>query len=215
MRSPGVMMAVVNTPDNIPAANNWGYLRETMKRPNGFHLYKRCNTTMMESHPRENIIGAFLLQFLAQTKSKETHSKHRCNSNDGGRHAFVEPFHTLWEMVKRQKRGARKDLMEFIIKDMIMTYKLTSLVKVFLKQSKVPLYRRVSPGFGLAWVCKRTWEKKMPFAATLHLLQFVHLSLRFVDWKNSIWPRSNVQKMHSAKISMQLFVYRNVTSSEV
>lgn len=63
-----------------------------------------------------------------------------------------------------------------------MTYKLTSLVKVFLKQSKVPLYRRVSPGFGLGWVCKRTWEKKMPFAATLHLLQFVHLSSFKVCW---------------------------------
>ena len=29
MRSPGVMMAVVNTPDNIPAANSCGYLQET------------------------------------------------------------------------------------------------------------------------------------------------------------------------------------------
>lgn len=50
---------------------------------------------MMENHTRENVIRAFLLQFLAQTKAKETDSKHRCNSNDGGRHAFVESFHTL------------------------------------------------------------------------------------------------------------------------
>lgn len=27
MRSPGAMMAVVNTPDNIPAANSCGYLQ--------------------------------------------------------------------------------------------------------------------------------------------------------------------------------------------
>lgn len=28
MRSPGVMMAVVKTPDNMPAANSCGYLEE-------------------------------------------------------------------------------------------------------------------------------------------------------------------------------------------
>lgn len=31
MRSPGAMMAVVNTPDNIPAANSCGYLQDTIQ----------------------------------------------------------------------------------------------------------------------------------------------------------------------------------------
>lgn len=141
-------MAVVNTPDSIPAANSCGYLRETIKRPTGFHLYTLSSATTTDNHPRENVIGAFLLQFLAQSKSKETDSKHRCNPNDGGCHALVESFQTLQGMM-RSTGGIKKDSVAFIIKEMKTTSALTSLAKVFLKQSKVPLYRRVSPGLGL------------------------------------------------------------------
>lgn len=104
---------------------------------------------MTENHPRENVIRAFLLQFLAQSKSKETDSKHRCNSNDGGCHALVESFQTLQEMMEKHKRDQKGLITEFRIKDLKTTFTLTSLAKVFLKQSKVPLYRRVSPGLGL------------------------------------------------------------------
>lgn len=35
MRSPGAMMAVVNTPDSIPAANSWGYLQDAHRTHSG------------------------------------------------------------------------------------------------------------------------------------------------------------------------------------
>lgn len=54
---------------------------------------------------RENIIWGFLLQLLAQSEPKEADSKHGRDSDDGGRHAFVEPFHTLWERGGKRAHG--------------------------------------------------------------------------------------------------------------
>lgn len=89
-------MAVVNTPDNIPAANSCGYLQESMHMISHTTL-ARLKHQLWQRGLREYIIWGFLLQLLAQSEPKEADSKHGCDSDDGGRHAFVEPFQTLWE----------------------------------------------------------------------------------------------------------------------
>lgn len=99
MRSPGAMMAVVNTPDNIPAANSCGYLQDTMYSHIITHrvekVSEQCKHPRQSNHLRKDIIGGFLLEFLAHPKPKETDSKHGRDSDDRGRHAFIESFHTL------------------------------------------------------------------------------------------------------------------------
>lgn len=88
-------MAVVNTPDNIPAANSCGYLQgvNAHDQPHSFSWTEALK--LWQGGLRENIIWGFLLQLLAQSEPKEADSKHGCDPDDGGRHPFVEPFHTL------------------------------------------------------------------------------------------------------------------------
>lgn len=105
--------------------------------------------------------------------------------------------------------------MSFITPGITKVRILTSLAKVFLKQSKVPLYRRVSPGFGLGWVCNRTWGK---YAGLTNVtcdqwLQYVTLEILLFKvwcWKNVTWPLSDIQKLHSVNFCMQILIYRKL-----
>lgn len=95
------------------------------------------NRQQQSSHLRKDIVGTFLLQFLAESESKETDGKHGCDPNDGGCHASVKSCHALW-LQKQNKRVWKWE------KCLEMFYKfndscVTSLAKVFLKQSIVPV----------------------------------------------------------------------------
>lgn len=63
------MMAVVNTPDNIPAANSCGYLQETIQ-------YLRIWNNSAPSTNRENTyvrmsLGVFICNFLPSPNPKK------------------------------------------------------------------------------------------------------------------------------------------------
>lgn len=105
MRSPGAMMAVVNTPDSIPAANSCGYLQ-------GVDTHTHRVTQTARAGPghrrrqrglRQNIVGGFLLQLLAESEPEKADGKHGRDPHDGSRHASVEPLHPLRE--RRDERG--------------------------------------------------------------------------------------------------------------
>lgn len=138
-------MAVVKTPDSIPAANSCGYLTHTQR--NHTHAWHLCshnyalNSEMMtydkisqkyDSHnydllshnfnfliacmillrgrnglsyadhdliicsgSRQNVVWCFLLQFLSKSEAEEADGEHGRDSDDGCRHALIEPAQTL------------------------------------------------------------------------------------------------------------------------
>lgn len=92
-------MAVVKTPESVPAAKSCGYLRNRKKAVDTCGKKKKRtegnNRQQQSSHLRKDIVGTFLLQFLAESESKETDGKHGCDPNDGGCHASVKSCHAL------------------------------------------------------------------------------------------------------------------------
>lgn len=96
IRSPGAMIAVVKTPDSIPAANSCGYLLETHTTSHSQETWmSNLDQRRQSNHLRKDIVWGSLLEFLAETESKKANRKHGCNSDDWGRHAFIQPLHAL------------------------------------------------------------------------------------------------------------------------
>lgn len=62
---------------------------------------------MLTHRPPEDVIGTFLLQLLAQTEAKETDCIHGRDSNDGGCHALVQTFHTLFSEMQKMSRSQK------------------------------------------------------------------------------------------------------------
>lgn len=111
MRSPGAMIPVVNTPDNIPAANSCGYLwrvhththaHNTQSVSQSADSWRRLSHQWQQQHLRQNIVWGSLLQLLSQTEPEEADGKHGRDPNDWRCHAFVESFHPL---CRREKGG--------------------------------------------------------------------------------------------------------------
>lgn len=107
MRSPGAMMAVVNTPDSIPAANSCGYLQGVDTHTHRHRVTQTARAGLghrrRQRGLRQNVVGGFLLQLLAESEPEEADGKHGRDAHDGSRHAFVEPLDPLRERRERTK----------------------------------------------------------------------------------------------------------------
>ena len=168
MRSPGAMMAVVNTPDSIPAANSWWYLEgptedEALPTPQRVKiflqfycklystlvpfvgvLYKCILIGWRQTHTgvyTQSLTSGSRLEFSAEASCPCRNQRSRRRTSESLRWLELPcPCTSLLSPVHEQKIKINKKIATNTLNIYICLslYTPTSLASVFLKQSKVP-----------------------------------------------------------------------------